>query len=236
MSEHTTPHAEQVRQLFDAKAPTWSAKYEPDGPLNGRLALLADTICSQAPSKGRLLDLGCGTGQLARVLAGTGMQVTACDISPGMLNRAVESDPERLVAWIQIDPGWRTLPFESAAFNAVVASSLLEYTDDPVCVLGECARVLSPGGFVVCTVPNTRHPIRWFENVSELAMRPTPIAAAISRQARLRGYKLYLQISRQRHSLEWWNGAARNAGLYISNSPSVARNQSPLHLLMLQRP
>ena len=136
---------EQVRRLLDAKAPAWSAKYGPDRRLSGRLTELITALHGQPPPGGRLLDLGCGTGELARAAAAAGRRVTACDIAAQMLRLAAERDPGSAVEWVRLDPGWRTLPFGTAVFDTVVAASVLGAVDDPATVLGECARVLRPG-------------------------------------------------------------------------------------------
>ena len=62
-----------------------------------------------------------------------------------MLARAAASDPTASVEFVRLAPDWRTLPFTTATFDAVVASSVLEYVHSPGEVLRECARVLRPG-------------------------------------------------------------------------------------------
>jgi len=226
---------EQVRRLFDAKAPAWSAKYGPDGRLSGRLTELITALHGQPPPGGRLLDLGCGTGELARAAAAAGRRVTACDIAAQMLRLAAERDPGSAVEWVRLDPGWRTLPFGTAVFDTVVAASVLEYVDDPATVLGECARVLRPGGVVLCTVPDPRSPVRWGERAVGLAARVPLAGAAARRWPRLDGYLIYLRISRQRHPSAWWQGIAALAGLRPVPIGAAA-DRSPLRLLMFRRP
>ena len=101
----------QVRQLFDAKAATWPSKYAPDGRLAGRLTRLADAVAYHVPAGGSVLDLGCGTGELAIALAASGMRATGCDISPEMLRIAAGADAPGTVDWVELEPGWRVLPF-----------------------------------------------------------------------------------------------------------------------------
>ena len=105
------------------------------------------------------------------------LRVTGCDISAEMLARAAAGDPGGAVEWVELDPRWQRLPFESATFDAVVAASVLEYVDEPAAVLRECARVLRPGGIVLCTVPDLTHPVRWLEWLAGLAAR-LPLARA----------------------------------------------------------
>lgn len=235
MSDRTTDAAAQVRQLFDAKAPAWPSKYTPGGRLAGRLNLLAGAVTYHAPAGGSVLDLGCGTGELATTIAAAGMRATGCDISPEMLHRAAAADPSGSVDWLQLDPGWRGLPFEPATFDAVVAASVLEYVDDPSAVLRECHRVLRPGGVVLCTVPDLRHPIRWLEWLVGVAARTPTVRSAGRRWPRAGGYLTYLRISRQRHSSRWWRLAAAQADLLDARCLAAPAERSPLRLLIFQR-
>jgi SAM-dependent methyltransferase len=235
--EELDQHREQVRHLFDTKAPTWSGKYAPDGPLTSRLTRLLDALITHVRPKGRVLDLGCGTGELARAAAAAGKLVTACDISPAMLRTAADLDAGSQVNWVPLDVSWRTLPFRPATFDAVVAASVLEYVDDPGLVLVECARVLQPGGTLLCTVPNTRHPIRWAEWIASFAARSSLVRAVSPRWPRLASYMIYLTLSRQRHSVSWWRVAAAQAGLLMLPHPFGANNvHSSLRLFICKRP
>lgn len=226
--------ARQVLQLFDEKAASWSAKYAEGGRLTGRLAVLAHEIEARSEPGWSVLDLGCGSGELARQLAASGRQVTGCDISAEMLGRAAEADPAGSVRLTRLQPGWTALPFSARAFDVVVASSVLEYVDEPSAVLRECSRVLRPGGVAVLTVPDLRHPIRWLEWLARGLARVSPITAVARREPRLGAYLSYLRLSHQRHTQRWWNAAAVGSDLRpIALSPRAAA--SPLLLLILQR-
>lgn len=237
MTNHATGHPEQVGRLFDEKAPTWSAKYAPGGALTGRLTRLADAVNFHVPTGGQVLDLGCGTGDLARYLSGAGLQVTGCDISPSMLDQAAVTDPRGAVEWIRLQPNWRVLPFAAAAFNAVVASSVLEYVRSPALVLAECARVLRPGGVMLATVPDVMHPVRWLEEAAHVVtLAPGASAAVARRRPELGAYLMYLRISRQRHTVHWWALSAARAGLLTIPVPPNRGHRTPLRLLTFQRP
>ncbi len=232
MNNQLAPHAEQVRQLFDAKAPTWSAKYEVGGKLTGRLTRLMEALLSQVPPGSCVLDLGCGTGELARALATAGMRVAGCDISVEMLRQAARLDADDAVEWVELDTEWRTLPFKAESFDAVMASSLLEYIGDPGHVLAQCSRVLRSGGLVVCTVPDARHPLRWFESWAAIASR-TPASEVGRRWTWAERYLSYLQVSQRRHSARWWRTAARQAGL--SKMLRVHYGFKPLRMFMFRK-
>jgi SAM-dependent methyltransferase len=231
-----TSQADQVRLLFDAKAADWPAKYAPEGRLSGRLAQFADALTYHIPARGRVLDLGCGTGNLARAADAAGLRVTACDISREMLRRAASGGRGAVVDWVCLEPRWRRLPFESATFDAVVAASVLEYVDRPVAVLSECARVLRPGGIVLCTVPDLTHPARWLEWLAGVAARRPAVRAAGRGWPRMDRYLTYLRISRQRRSARWWGASAARAGLLTAPRPADPAGHSPLRLLAFQRP
>jgi len=239
-------HAERVATLFDSKAPGWPEKYAADGRLAGRLGQLAAAVTALA-ARGDLVDLGCGSGELARHLVAAGYRVTGADIAPRMLGQAAAADPQRAVRWVALDPGWRRLPFPAASQDAVVAASVLEYVPDPGLVLSECARILRPGGVMVCTVPDLAHPVRWLEWPLGLAAR-SRLAGPLRRlPGRAGQYHAYLLTSRQRHRLRWWLAAGGRAGLAhvavpslataptLAVPPGAAARREPLRLLAFTR-
>jgi SAM-dependent methyltransferase len=224
-------HIDLVRSFFDAEAASWSANYAPGGSLVGRLARIGGTVLGLVPAGGRVLDVGCGTGELVRWLAGAGMVAVGCDISGEMLRGAAAAGSPAAGSqadWVRLDPSWRQLPFADGSFDAVTASSVLEYTADPGAVLAECARVLAPGGVLVCTVPDLRHPVRWAEWLSRPAAR---FLRWPERSAKWQCYRRYLRTSRQRHGNRWWRHTARRAGLRGWPAGHGRNRLRPLRLL-----
>ncbi len=101
----------------------------------------------------RVLDLGCGAGQLSADLVDRGASVTGIDVSPAMIElaRTRLGDRARFEVGDLDDP----LPFEAASFDLVVASLVLHYLEDWASVLGEVRRVLRPAGTMIAS---THHP------------------------------------------------------------------------------
>ena len=80
-----TPSADEVRIYFNHKAGSWRHKYYSTGKLRYRLERFTARVAELALRPGRILDLGCGTGDLAAAIHHMGYQVTACDIAEEMI-------------------------------------------------------------------------------------------------------------------------------------------------------
>ena len=113
------------------------------------LALLPDV------KDGRVLDLGCGAGQLARYLATRGAaEVIGVDVSERMLELA-------RAQWAHPRVSYQRMAIEEQAFapgrfDLVVSVLALHYVDDYRGLIGRIATWLTPGGVLVYS---TEHPI-----------------------------------------------------------------------------
>lgn len=95
-----------------------------------------------APHAGeRILDLGCGTGQLTAEMARTGAHTTGADNSPDMIAQARRSFPELRFELADA----RSLPFRDE-FDAVFSNAALHWVPDPHAAAASIARALKPGG------------------------------------------------------------------------------------------
>jgi demethylmenaquinone methyltransferase / 2-methoxy-6-polyprenyl-1,4-benzoquinol methylase len=94
-----------------------------------------------------LLDLGAGTGDLAReaLVSQPTVHVTAADFTPKMMRAGRKSTD--LFDWSAADA--LNLPFPAASFDAVVSGFLMRNVADVVTALQEQYRVLRPGGCIV---------------------------------------------------------------------------------------
>lgn len=92
----------------------------------------------------RVLDAGCGSGELAAQLVALGAIVSAVDAAPGMVALARATAPAADVRLAAID----RLPFLDGAFDVVISVNTLQFADDMAAALTELARVAAPGGMV----------------------------------------------------------------------------------------
>lgn len=101
-----------------------------------------------------LLEIGCGGGLLLRDALVTGAAVVGLDHSAEMVDLARERAPG---ADVSLGDAER-LPFGDASFTALAMSIVFLFLPDPVAVLGECRRVLAPGGRLALytTAPSLR--------------------------------------------------------------------------------
>lgn len=113
-------------------------------------------VALAAPRAGeRLLDVGCGTGIVARTFAphvGERGRVTGLDLNDDMLAvaRSVSAGIQPAIEWRQGDAA--ALPFADGAFDIVTCQYSMQFFPDVSAALREMHRVLAPGGRVVLAV------------------------------------------------------------------------------------
>lgn len=90
----------------------------------------------------RLLEIGCGGGSLLRDAGACGAAVTGLDHSEEMVELARERAPEAGVVLARAE----ALPFADDGFTAVALSVVFMFLADPMAVLQECRRVMTPRG------------------------------------------------------------------------------------------
>lgn len=101
----------------------------------------------------RVLDIGCGLGGPAFVLAQKyGAEVVGIDIDPRLVEhakrRAGELGLSARATFRAVDPG--PLPFDDDGFDIVLISGALTQVEDKRGTLAECLRILRPGGWLTC--------------------------------------------------------------------------------------
>ena len=200
--------------MFDSVAPVYDR-------LNTFMTLGADDrwrrrACEVAapPAAGSAIDVCCGTGKLAVMLAervGPFGRVEAVDLSPEMIDRAADRYHGLVQVRFRVGNAL-DLPFEDATFDAATISFGLRNLPDFAAGFRELARVVKPGGRVVClelSLPGSRV---WARVYHAAFRRAAPLAAVIFGGSRT-AYR-YLPDSLDGFpSAEQLAGAMRSAGL-----------------------
>jgi demethylmenaquinone methyltransferase/2-methoxy-6-polyprenyl-1,4-benzoquinol methylase len=154
-----------VRTMFDAIAPRYDLvnrlmTFGLDIPWRHRTVRALGL-----PPGSRVVDVGCGTGDLSRMLAHRGLRALGVDLSLGML-RAAPSGP----VLVQADA--LRLPVADGAVDGVTSGFALRNVADLDALLAELARVVRPGGRIaLLEVDEPRAPLMrlghriWFSRV-----------------------------------------------------------------------
>ncbi len=102
--------------------------------------------------RGRLLDIGCGSGLFLAHMQNFGWQVTGVEPDPDAARNTREQ-----FNLLDIHTGsLESVALKESSFDAVTMNHVLEHLPDPVQTLKQCWRVLRPGGQLVVTTPNAK--------------------------------------------------------------------------------
>lgn len=139
-------------QVWERHAAWWQAEFTQGADVEYEeqiLPLAADHLAGAE----RVLDLGCGEGQIARLaVAGGAGAVVGVDAAAAQVAEAARRGGGAAYARGRAE----RLPFAGGSFDAVVTCLVLEHLADLDAAVAEVARVLAPGGrFVVFT----NHPL-----------------------------------------------------------------------------
>jgi SAM-dependent methyltransferase len=130
-------HLAEVERRFLAEA--WFAQAPGASPFSGLLPF--DELAGKD-----VLEIGCGTGVHARLLAAAGARLSAVDLTP----TAVELTKRRLeLAGLEADvreADAESLPFADGSFDFVWSWGVIHHSENTQRVIAEIARVLRPGG------------------------------------------------------------------------------------------
>jgi 2-polyprenyl-3-methyl-5-hydroxy-6-metoxy-1,4-benzoquinol methylase len=101
-----------------------------------------------------VLDVGCGVGDLARLLAGRCRMITAVDASSTNVKTASQNLARSGVQNARVmEADAEHLPFASGSFDVVILADVLEHVPGRRRALRQARRVLRPSGRLVCVTP-----------------------------------------------------------------------------------
>jgi len=140
---------------------------------------IADSICTTLPSQAMILEVGVGTGRIARSLLSRHLQIFGVDISSRMMNRFMQLVPPGEPRPYLFQADACKLPFRNKTFQAVLSIHVFHLINDWKQALAEMLRVLLPDG-QLCTgydwrdtdSPHSQINDQWRQIVSKYVENP----------------------------------------------------------------
>lgn len=139
---------DKVQQHYDEMAEVYDSRYD---HRRGRAyySHISRHVMSHLPRRGKLLDVGCGTGLFVYRYTSQGGSAVGLDISRGMITRARARNRSADFGAGNAE----MLPFRDESFDAVASLLAFSYLKNPEQMLKEAWRVLAPGGtLAICTL------------------------------------------------------------------------------------
>lgn len=158
---------EMSRRGWDRISEWWNSRYSPRGDVNREWVIDPALFRLLGPAQGlRVLDAGCGSGYLSRLLSAKGAAVVGVDLSPRLLEiaRREESREPLRIEYHESDLA-RLSAFADASFDAVVSNVVMQDVVAYREAFREFGRVLRPGGRLVFSITHPCFdrpvPARW---------------------------------------------------------------------------
>jgi ubiquinone/menaquinone biosynthesis C-methylase UbiE len=136
------------------------------------------------PAGSRVLDVGCGSGGLARHLARDGHTVTGIDTDPLMIDRAQELAADRPGSVTFEIGNVQQVRFADASFDAALATNVIFLLPEPRAGLLEMTRVVRPGGVVAMLNPSPRMTLAEAEALADTQAPDGPARVSLIHWAR----------------------------------------------------
>jgi S-adenosylmethionine-dependent methyltransferase len=127
---------------------------------------------------GRVLDVGCGLGELAIDFARAGSEVVAADASEAMLTEARARARDAPVRWLVADLDGVVAQLAGERFDLVLCHNVLGYVPEPAAATAGLAGLVAPGGTLSLTLLN---------RVASRCGKPSCFATSVPRSPSLSG-------------------------------------------------
>ncbi len=157
---------EDIKRGWNDAAKWWFSRYNPRGDVNREWVIDPVLIAYLGDVRGtRVLDAGCGTGYLARILAQRGAMVVGVDLSSGLLSMARQEEARDPLRIAYHEGDLADLSFlEDNSFDAAVSNVVLQDVRRYGDAIAEIFRVLRPGGRFIFSITHPafeRPPGKW---------------------------------------------------------------------------
>jgi 2-polyprenyl-3-methyl-5-hydroxy-6-metoxy-1,4-benzoquinol methylase len=128
----------------------------------GKLVMIDQLIRPHLKTDSRLLEIGCGAGNLLLQAAVRGSYPVALDLAMQALTfvrsrlREAQSGSEAPRDFMCLQSVGELLPLADGSFECILLSEVIEHLEAPQISIKEATRVLRPGGRLLVTTPNYR--------------------------------------------------------------------------------
>lgn len=135
---------------------------------------IAQLLCDYLPDKkGRILDIGCGTGLTCKFLYQQGYEhLDGVDLSPDMVRIAKDRN---IYQHVMVGDVNQPFAIVGSSYDAVISSGTFTHGHVGSEPLDEIFRILKPGGILACTVHNDLWQTQGFESKFEALMNTAAI-------------------------------------------------------------
>lgn len=151
------PETQRVRAFYEKYSFPGYDGYESVTTLidKSRRGIYANLLNEQIRFHARVLDVGCGTGQLVNFLSLGGRYVVGCDLSFNSLSKAMGFQKEFALehaSFVQADVF--EMPFREQSFDYVLCNGVLHHTKDPYKAFESICPLVKTGGLIVVGLYN----------------------------------------------------------------------------------
>ena len=180
----------------------------------------------------RILDLGCGPGEIAVRCARQGAEVFGVDISRDALKLSADKAAQNSVMLNLFEFDGRRIPFSDAVFDSIVLSDVVEHVEDQTldCLFKECQRLLKPEGHLVIHTSPTLNIIQLTKMLKKLSLNRVDLYTRLITPQ-------YEHLHIRYHNAKSLSGLLRRNGFYpaiwgefqyLQNLPRLMKTIGPL--------
>ena len=151
---------------FNAKAIDWTLSCQENPDYQEQLKKVLAWVAAYPPQT-QVLDFGCGSGVLLKVLSAANFKLTGVDISPRMIDEArrnLATVPQNERARLFEVNGKFEGPHTDQCYEGIFCLNVLEYVEDYQALLNHLCALLKPGGFLMLSFPNRESMLRGAED------------------------------------------------------------------------